>query len=196
MTKRLSLLILSFFSLGRAASAQEVSFGAKGGLNIADLTNVSASKARASIHLGAFAKVRFTEEWAVQPELVYSGQGAKIDPNVPLLGDYTLALNYINLPVMLQYHLIPEFHLEAGPQIGFLVAAKAKEDGNSINLKDEYKGMDFGLGFGLGYTFDMGLGVNARYNFGLTDVFDGNGDSRKNSVAQFGVYYIIGKAKR
>ena len=98
---------------------------------------------------------------------------------------------------MLQYHFIPEFHLEAGPQIGFLVAAKAKNDGNSVNLKDDYKGVDFGLGFGLGYTFDMGLGIGARYNFGLTDVYDGNSDdSYKNSVAQFGVYYVIGKKKR
>lgn len=196
MIKRIPLLILSLLPLSIAASAQEVSFGAKGGLNIADLTNISNTKARAAVHLGAFAQIGLDENWTIQPELVYSGQGAKIDPSLPLLSDYTVALNYINLPVMLQYHLIPEFHLEAGPQIGFLVAAKAKEDGNSINLKDDYKGMDFGLGFGLGYTFDMGLGVNARYNFGLTDVFDGNGDSRKNSVAQFGLYYILGKAKR
>lgn len=175
--------------------AQSISFGAKGGLNIADVTNVSNSKTRTSFHLGAFAKVQLTENWAVQPELVYSGQGFKADP--PIISDFTVALNYINLPVMLQYHIIPEFHLEAGPQIGFRVAAKAKDGGNSIDLKDDYKGMDFGLGFGLGYTFDMGLGIGARYNFGLTDVYDGNSDdSRKNSVAQFGLYYIIGKAKR
>lgn len=189
-------MIVSFFLLTTALSAQEVSFGAKGGLNIADITSLSNSKARASIHLGAFAKVQLTENWAVQPELVYSGQGAKVDPSLPLLSDFTLALNYINLPVMLQYHLVPEFHLEAGPQIGFLVAAKAREDGNTINLKDEYKGIDFGLGFGLGYTFDMGLGINARYNFGLTNVLDSDNDNQKNSVAQFGLYYIIGKAKR
>ncbi|RPE12120.1 PorT family protein [Chitinophaga lutea] len=193
--KRLSLLVTALLLLQCGLFAQDISFGAKGGLNIADVTNVSNSNARASIYLGAFAKIQLTENWAAQPELVYSGQGYKADP--PIISDFTVALNYINLPVMLQYHLIPEFHLEAGPQIGFLVAAKAKNDGNSVNLKDDYKGMDFGLGFGLGYTFDMGLGIGARYNFGLTDIYDGNSDERyKNSVAQFGVHYIIGKKKR
>lgn len=175
------------------AGAQEVSFGAKGGLNIAKVTNTDNSKTRASIHVGAFAKIRLTEEWSVQPELVYSGQGYKWDP--PVIDDVNFAVNYINLPVMLQYHIIPEFHLEAGPQLGFRVAAKAKNDGDALDIKDETKGIDFGLGFGLGYTFDMGLGVGARYNFGLTNIWDSNRDSGNNSVAQFGVYYIFGKKK-
>ncbi|RPD42229.1 porin family protein [Chitinophaga barathri] len=187
-------LLLFFVCTAFAAGAQEVSFGAKGGLNIAKVTSTDNSKTRASIHLGAFARIGITEEWSVQPELVYSGQGYKWNP--PVLDRMNFAVNYINLPVMLQYHIIPEFHLEAGPQIGFRVAAKAKfTNGDALDIKDETKGVDLGLGFGLGYTFDMGLGVGARYNFGLTNIWDNNRDSGNNSVAQIGVYYIIGKKK-
>ncbi|MGN7724090.1 porin family protein [Chitinophaga sp. 22620] len=197
MIKNLTILFL-FVCLTKAASAQQVSFGAKGGLNIATITDIDDSKTRASIHLGAFAKIGLTEEWAIQPELVYSGQGYKWDLPVPLLDNPTLHynINYINLPVMVQYHIIPEFHLEAGPQIGFRVAAKTKnDDGDATNIKDDVKGIDFGLGAGLGYTFDMGLGIGARYNFGLTDIWKTDQFSSKNSVAQFSVYYIIGKKK-
>lgn len=190
--KNLTLLLLLVCS-AFAAGAQEVSFGAKGGLNIAKVTGTDNGKTRASIHLGAFANIGLTEEWSVQPELVYSGQGYKWDP--PVLDDMNFAVNYINLPVMVQYHIIPEFHLEAGPQLGFRVAAKVKNDGDALDIKDETKGIDFGLGFGLGYTFDMGLGVGARYNFGLTNIWDDGRESGANSVAQIGVYYIFGKKK-
>ncbi|MGX5817311.1 porin family protein [Chitinophaga lutea] len=192
--KRFILLLSLFLTGAVAASAQQVSFGVKGGLNIAKLTNADRTKTRAGVYAGAFANIALTEEWAIQPELLYSGQGRKVDP--PIIDDYTEALNYINLPVMVQYHIVPEFHLEAGPQIGFLVAAKAKGDGNSLDIKDNYKGVDFGLGFGLGYTFDMGIGINARYNFGLTNVLDDSDNSYKNSVAQIGLSYTIGKTKR
>lgn len=190
--KNLTILLLLVCS-AFAAGAQEVSFGAKGGLNIAKVTGTDNGKTRASIHLGAFANIGLTEEWSVQPELVYSGQGYKWDP--PVLDDMNFAVNYINLPVMVQYHIIPEFHLEAGPQLGFRVAAKVKNDGDALDIKDETKGIDFGLGFGLGYTFDMGLGVGARYNFGLTNIWDDGRESGANSVAQIGVYYIFGKKK-
>ena len=192
MMKNLSLLLLFVFP-AIAAGAQEVSFGAKGGLNLAKVTGTDNGKTRASIHIGAFARIGLTEEWSIQPELVYSGQGYKWDP--PVLEDVNFAVNYINLPVMLQYHIIPEFHLEAGPQIGFRVAAKAKNDGDALDIKDATKGIDFGLGFGLGYTFDMGLGVGARYNFGLTNIWDDSRDSGANSVAQIGVFYVFGKKK-
>lgn len=172
-----------------AAHAQQVIFGVKGGLNIAKMTNIDRANTRAAIHLGGFARVGLNGQWSIQPELVYSGQGYVIDP---IIGDnYTVAVNYINLPIMAQYHIIPEFYVEAGPQLGFKVAAKVKEDGNSYDVGEGYKGVDFGLGFGLGYDFDFGLGVGARYNFGLTNAPESD-NRHANSVAQFSVSYRFG----
>lgn len=192
--KKLAFLAL-FGVLFTHASAQEVQFGAKGGLNVAKVTNTifGDERTRASGYLGGFARIGVNESWSIQPELLYSSQGFKY--NVPILGEYKVRLNYINLPVMVQYHLIPEFYLEAGPQLGFMVAAKNKHGKTTVDIKDDTKGVDFGLGFGLGYDFDFGLGIGARYNFGLTDVFEYD-ESQKNSVAQFGLYYTLGKFKK
>ncbi|WP_126247127.1 porin family protein [Chitinophaga rhizosphaerae] len=187
--KKSIFLFLTICLLSVAAQAQQVKFGMKGGLNVAKITNIDNRKSRPSIYVGGFARVGINEQWSIQPELVYSGQGFKIDP--PFFDTYTEAVNYINLPVMAQYHIIPEFYLEAGPQIGFKVAAKIKNDGNSHDVGDAYKGVDFGLGFGLGYDFDFGLGVGARYNFGLTNAADTD-KKHANSVAQFGVTYTFG----
>lgn len=193
--KKLALLALFGGLFTQQASAQELSLGVKGGLNVAKVTNTifNDEKTRAAIYLGGFARVTFNESWSVQPELFYSGQGLKY--NVPILGEYKVRLNYINLPVMVQYHLIPEFYLEAGPQLGFMVAAKNKHGNTTVDIQNHTRGVDFGLGFGLGYDFDFGAGIGARYNFGLTDVYD-HDESQKNSVAQFGLYYTLGKFKR
>jgi hypothetical protein len=192
--KKFAFLVL-FGGLVAQASAQELSLGVKGGLNVAKVTNTIFNdvNTRASVYLGGFARVTFNESWSVQPELFYSGQGFKY--NVPILGEYKVRLNYINLPVMVQYHLIPEFYLEAGPQLGFMVASKNKHGNTTVDIQNQTKGVDFGLGFGLGYDFDFGLGINARYNFGLGDVYQSDG-SQKNSVAQFGVYYTIGRFRK
>ncbi|WP_298716944.1 porin family protein [Chitinophaga sp.] len=188
--KKSILLFLTVCLFSVAARAQQLNFGLKGGLNVAKFTNVDRTKARAGIYFGGFARVGLTENWSIQPELVYSGQGFVADP--PIIENHTVAVNYINLPIMAQYHFIPEFYLEAGPQIGFKVAAKVKNDGNSFDVGENYRGVDLGLGFGLGYDFDFGLGVNARYNFGLTNAADGD-DKHANSVAQFGLSYTFGK---
>lgn len=192
--KKLSLLAL-FGILFINANAQEISYGAKGGLNIANVTNTvtGSDGTRASIYLGGFARVALNENWSIQPELVYSGQGYKYD--VPVLGEYKVRVNYINLPIMAQYYFIPEFHVEAGPQLGFRVAAKNKHGKTTVDVKDVTQGVDFGLGFGFGYDLDFGLGIGGRYNFGLTDVFE-HDESQKNSVAQIGVYYTFGKFKK
>src|SRR5882762_4649771 len=88
-----------------AAQAQKLSFGVKGGLNIASLTDIDNSSSRVSGHLGGFANFKFTN-WAIQPELLFSWQGSKFE----LPGDDgTYALTYINIPVLFQYYFVPQF---------------------------------------------------------------------------------------
>jgi hypothetical protein len=92
---------------------------------------------------------------------------------------------------MVQYRLVPEFYLEAGPQFGFLTSAKLKTGNLELDVKDQYKSVDFGLGFGLGYQFPIGVGIGARYMFGLSNAFDLGEIVHKNSVAQVGVFYTF-----
>ncbi|KAA2243739.1 PorT family protein [Chitinophaga agrisoli] len=183
------LILSTLLVLGACCSiqAQKIHLGVKGGLNIAQLSDFDGSGSRISGHVGGFVNFRF-RDWAVQPELVFSGQGEKhlIIPN----GDRQIALNYINLPVMFQYYLIPQFYLEAGPQIGFLASAKDKGGRLTLDIKDGYNSADLGIGLGLGFKLPMGFGIYGRYNFGLLDVYDGGGDY-KNMVAQIGVSYTI-----
>ncbi|PSL46661.1 outer membrane protein with beta-barrel domain [Chitinophaga niastensis] len=179
-----------------AVQAQNVTFGVKGGLNLMKLTNFDGHKTRASFNIGGLVNIELDKSWAIQPELLYSGQGTKYSKSIlwgAINTSGTLKTDYINIPVMVQYTIVPSFYLEAGPQVGILAGAKWKAGDNSTDIKSDMRSTDFGLNFGFGYKTDMGLGFGGRYNFGLTNVFNTdkfNHDS-KNSGAQIDVFYIF-----
>ncbi|WP_440134900.1 porin family protein [Chitinophaga sancti] len=189
--KKSILAVLLVACAAISAKAQTLTFGVKAGLNVAKLTNIDDSHTRASIYGGGFANFALSDMFAVQPELMYSGQGYYYRDAYN--NKYTTKLGYITIPVMFQVHLVEEFYLEAGPQVGFLAAAKAKAGKVTVDVKDQMTTADFGLGFGLGYQFPMGVGVSARYMFGLTDVYKNATDGHKNSVASVGLTYTFNK---
>jgi hypothetical protein len=75
---------------------------------------------------------------------------------------------------MLKYSL-GVVNIQAGPQIGLLMGARIKEDGDETDIKDSFKTSDFGFNLGLGADFGL-LNVAARYCIGLNDVSDNDLD--------------------
>jgi opacity protein-like surface antigen len=159
--KKIILSAVAVLAFG-FTNAQEVKFGAKVALNVATLTgDVEDASSLVGFQVGGFAEIKVSEKFAVQPELMYSTQGASsdgIDSN----------LSYLNIPVMAKYYVAKSFSLEAGPQIGFLLSAK--EDG--VDFKDFLSSTDFGFNFGAGYDFTEKLSAGLRYNLGLSNVID------------------------
>jgi len=193
-------VILSAFVLGTCTAAiaqQQLKFGPKAGVNFANLSWVDNTEMKTGFHVGAVAEIKFNEKFSIQPEVVYSAQGAKNTTTVPVLGEVETTWNndYINIPILAKYYIVDGFSVEAGPQIGFLVKSEAKiESGNSSvkdDTKDDFKSTDFGLGFGLAYDLPVGIFVNARYNMGLSDIRNNtnSGDAIKNNVIQVGIGY-------
>jgi hypothetical protein len=132
--------------------------------------------------------IHFNNHFAIQPEIVYSAQGAKIDN-----GTSNYNLNYINVPVLFQYMFDNGFRLQAGPQAGFLISAKSKNDNNSTGNKNNLKPIDFGVSVGMSYVFPpTGFGVDARYNFGFSNINKNSTVNSTNRGFQFGVFYIFG----
>jgi hypothetical protein len=188
LMKKGLLLFVCAISLATLSQAQ-VRFGFKAGANLASLSGDNDGlKMKIGFNAGALAKISVSEAFSVQPELVFSAQGAKADE-----GDGKLNLAYINLPIMAQYNT-GGFIIETGPQFGFLMSAKAKEGDEEQDIKDGLKGLDLAWGIGLGYQTESGFGVNARYNLGFSNIIDDGGDDFKwkNSVIQVGVFYLLG----
>ena len=129
------------------ASAQHVNIGIKGGLNLYSINNDNNSNydTKAGFHAGLMGHIHLARQFALQPELVYSVQGAKYT----VAGvDTKLNLGYINVPVMFQYMFDNGFRLQAGPQVGFLINGKAETNDSKTDVKDNFKTVDFALGAG------------------------------------------------
>jgi opacity protein-like surface antigen len=187
--KKAILLFVCAVSLAVASQAQDIKFGAKAGLNLASLSGEDADEAKMKIgfHVGGLVQIPLADQLLLQPELVYSAQGAKDEDD----DDNKLNLGYINVPVLAKYQSTSGFFGETGPQIGILLAAKSKFEGGSTDVKDDMKKIDFSWAFGIGYQTASNVGVNVRYNLGLSKIYDEGEAKVKNSVFQIGVFYIF-----
>lgn len=171
--------------------AQHVNIGVKAGLNVFNIKNDNGAKydAKTGLHIGLLGHIHLAKQLAFQPELVYSAQGAKYT----IAGnDVKIKLNYINVPLMIQYMFDNGFRLQAGPQIGFLASAKSEVNSNSTDIKSDLKGVDFAIGGGVGYVHPAtGFGVDARYNLGLSNINDNSAVKSTNRGFQLGVFYLF-----
>ncbi|HVU84240.1 MAG TPA: porin family protein [Puia sp.] len=189
--KKLYLLLLTVFSL--AAASAQVQFGVKAGANFSTFTgdNTDDAKTKVGFNAGALVALPLFNEFSLQPEVVYSGQGFKVSDQ-GISG--TFNANYLNVPVLFKYNNPTGFFLQTGPQIGFLMSAKVKSGGQTEDEKDLFNSTDFSWAFGLGYLVkSVNVGIDARYNLGLSNIAKDSGDEKvKNSVFQVGLFYLFG----
>jgi len=167
--------------------AQDVAFGLKGGLNLANLDvkdPEGSYNSRTGYHAGIFLRSKFSKI-AIQPEVVLFTQGT--DATNTALGDYKDSFTYLSVPLMLKYYPILGLNLQAGPQFGFLLDGERNYSsilGNgSTDIKDYYNSSDVSISVGGGWDFKFGLSLDCRYNIGVKDLNNvSNGEEAKSKV--------------
>lgn len=195
MRKVLLAFSIAAISFGTANAQKEssVKFGLKAGVNFSNARSTTSGTTttedmKVGFHVGALANLPVSSEFSINPEVVYSAEGAKEKGS-----DAKINLGYINVPVMAQYNTASGFFVETGPQIGFLLSAKAKANGVTQDVKDAFTSTNFSWGLGAGYKVASGLGFNARYNLGLSNIEKNpaSGDKTKASTIQVSVFKLF-----
>ena len=184
------ILCLAIAGFSSAAMAQ-VSFGLKAGANISTLRgdDIDGIKSLVGANGGLFASIFMSDLLSLQPEVLYSMEGAKEDG-----GDGKIKLGYINVPIMLRIKSPQGFYGEFGPQIGILASAKEESGGSSSNIKDELKTTNISVALGAGYDFSPAVGVNARYSLGMGTILkDSNDGDIKTGNFSIGLHYRFGQ---
>ena len=170
--------------------------GVKGGLNVSNLyvDDVNDENARYGFNLGFYGQILSSDVFAIQPELLFSTKGSKIEYGGNFFDqDVKYNLSYLDLPVLAVFKLGESAEVHVGPYVSYLLAANISHDGDLGNGTDEIdrdhlKTFDYGLSGGFGLNFGS-IQVGARYNYGLAKLEDSDaaelliGDA-KNSVAQ------------
>jgi len=181
----ITIMTMLFLTVG-TASAQNINIGTKIGLNSYTINtdNNSNLNARIGLHAGLIGHIHMNNQFALQPEIVFSMQGAKKGKN-------SVNLDYINIPVIIQYMFDNGFRIQAGPQLGFLINAKEGRD-SSPSIKNDYKSIDAALSFGASYIHTPSdFGIDLRYNLGLNDISENSNVKSTNRGFQIGVFYLF-----
>lgn len=186
------------------AHAQAPSFGLKAGASLTNVTGDgvgSGAKNLFGFHGGLVANFAVSDAFSIQPEVLYSMKGTKNeDTTLGYSTKITSRLHYIDVPVLARVNAGGLF-FELGPQVGFLVAAKQKQElsgGTAAgtynqDIKDRVRTVDFGYAAGLGYQLSNGPGIGLRYNGGFIDTKNpSNSSSVRNSAFQLYVSYMFG----
>ncbi|HLA55507.1 MAG TPA: porin family protein [Flavobacterium sp.] len=179
--KKIILSALAIFAFGfanaqdKGGSDSSITFGVKAGVQNTNFTGDDAdTDAKTSFYVGGLVDFTVSESFHVQPELLYSMEGA----------DNDLGISYLRIPIMAKYYVMEGLSLQAGPEVAFKIGTE--EDG----LDEITKSTDFGLGIGAGYELSNGLMFDLRYNMGLSSIYDGDGDvDIKNSGIALGLGY-------
>jgi hypothetical protein len=142
------LLLITFLLAGSLTTFAQVyqddspvSFGIKGGVNLATLqqstsgsNSSSTTGSLTSFHAGVFADFKFGDSFSIQPSLLYTGKGAtekenESNPEYSINSNVRLTLNYLELPVYALYHTPVgdnDFFIGAGPFVGYGLSGKEK----------------------------------------------------------------------
>ena len=167
----------SSISSASPASSLKVSAGIKAGLNMSTISNEMTDieflpDMKPAFHAGILLNLNFGYKnnvpgfFGLQTELLYSQQGFALNGN-------NINFNYITVPLLAKLYLYQGFNFELGPWFGFLLGVDPNSTvikENNIQLSGLKGGKDAGIAAGIGYDFNFGLVVGARYQHGLSDM--------------------------
>lgn len=171
-------LFFIFISLSLTFPTQAQNFGLKAGTTIAKMRYTQKDGDNMPINgsfipgvqLAAFKSFPLLEKFLyLQVELGYIGRGTKISRKNHSWQqvDYSHAIHYINLPVMLRIGS-DKFGMEAGPELAYLIASNVQVDNKPspprfLNTRQ----IDYGINAGLYYQLPANLLLNVSYYHGL-----------------------------
>jgi len=165
----------------------------KVGINFANLTG-DGTKGKVGFAGGLEAEYGVAENFSLTLGAIFSMESCKFEK----VADKSpkLNLNYINVPVMLQYYIVPGLAIKAGVQPGFNISKKVSYDGTSVDADDFYqdlgidtkiKTFNFAIPVGISYEY-KNVVLDGRYIFGATKTFE-HADKNKTSLFQITLGY-------
>ncbi len=205
-------LIFVLFALVSLVSFSQISWNAKVGMNMSNLTDVDDSSMKIGYNVGVGMEYQISDMWSIQPSLMLTTKGAKTDLSVSESGysvktEETYNPMYLELPIMAAARFAVSDNMNivvsAGPYLAYGIGGKYKNEVSasyqgeteSVTEKSDIFGKDgldakrFDFGLGVGVALEINkffVGLNGE--FGLTKLTDGD-NAPKNTNFSIGVGY-------
>lgn len=190
--KKIILLTLTILSLN-FCFAQGLKVGIKAGANMSDASGLSFQNGfKFGYQGGIFAEVMLSDKFGIQPEAILSE--SKLTRNATAFNQIyngitvstatNIKLQYLSLPVLLNYRPVSLISFLAGPQFGILMN---QTESINTNAQNAFKKGDLSVLAGLQLNL-LKFRVYGRYAVGLSNINDiDNKDKWKSQNLQIGV---------
>ena len=190
MKTKLAIMAIALLTM-QAASAQ-FRLGAKAGANLVKVDGKSfKDEFRYNYHVGGFAEIGLTRDGklTLQPEVLFNQYSTTLDSNFKAIYENVLSseqahvkLNYLSIPILLNYRLIGPLYLQAGPAFSILM----NQDKNFLqNGGEAFKNGDFSMIGGAQIRITK-IYLTGRYVVGLANINDiDNQDKWKSQTWTF-----------
>ncbi|SCY24182.1 Outer membrane protein beta-barrel domain-containing protein [Nonlabens sp. Hel1_33_55] len=187
-------IFLSFILISlQSFSQNNLEYGLKAGLNLSGFhTNQSANTDKVSYHVGGFTEYNINDVLSLQAEILYNKKGGLYNfrsGSQPFTTSVETNLDYIDLPLQAKIYIFRKLSLDLGPQVGILINSSAEIDDDEAILDNDINSIDFTLNGGFSYKLNELFFLQARYSYGLSEVFENR--KYKNSVASLSLGYIF-----
>jgi hypothetical protein len=194
-TKLITLVLVSLL-MGTAHA--QFRLGAKAGANIVKVDGISfKDQFRYGYQLGGFAEIFLSpgKKISLQPEVVFNQYATTLDSSYKSIyqgiinsNQSKVKLNYLSIPILLNYRVVGPLYLQAGPQFSILM----DQNKNFLNNSgDAFKKGDFALVGGAQVRITK-LYLTGRYVIGLNNINDiDNRDQWKSQAIQLSVGFSL-----
>ena len=174
---RRKIIVLAALLFSVCANAQNAvgswSLQPKAGINLATMTNDDDAKIRVGLVAGAELEYQASSLLSISAGALYSQQGAKAKVEGI---DGTIKMDYVNVPILANFHVAQGLAVKVGIQPGFLINDKVEVSANGVSteveLKESYRALgvdvdipsvDFAIPLGVSYEYSHVV-LDARYN--------------------------------
>lgn len=195
MTKKLSMLLLAAIALTQVSMAQ-FHVGFKGGANITKIDGKSfKDEFSYGYVIAGFAEIGLGSRFSINPEVQFNQFSGTVSEDYKDIyqgvfnsDQSKVKMNYLSIPLVLDYKLLGPLHIQAGPQFSILM----NKDKNFLeNGADAFKKGDFAL-VGGAQIHLRGLRVGGRYVLGLDNMNDiDNKDQWRSQAWQLTVGFAL-----
>jgi opacity protein-like surface antigen len=186
-----TILPFALLLAATSVSAQGVKVGFRAGANVNKIDGKSFSdEFRFGYHAGGAAEIMFSEKWGIQPEVLFNQSNTRTGYSFDTLYESInpgslkdVKLNYLSIPLLLNYRPVKFITLQAGPQFSVLMS---KDRSLLKDGQEAFKNGDLSLLGGVQVSI-FNFRVYGRYGIGLANINDiDNRDKWKSQTIQVG----------
>ncbi|KAA9340637.1 porin family protein [Adhaeribacter soli] len=124
---------------------------------------------KAGLVFGGSSNFKINEKFSFQPEILFLQKGSKSD--TVEYGDpnafYKWRLNYVSVPLLLNYKIQPKFTLQAGLAADYLLSAKVDVGVGFEDRTEDLQKFDLNYMGGVEYRIWDNFAANARYQYSV-----------------------------